>query len=124
MEPHRKESGPHWVQWGMTEGSGEHAMVQGDKVQTRADDGSAEGGGGEGSRQVREAHLGGRTERRGCGKAPGSNSCFRGCGQTQLSELQTSTTPFATKPSSATPAPRGTPASLAGLELFEEWVWQ
>ena len=48
MEPHRKETGPHWVQWGMTEGSGEHAMVQGDKVQTGADDGSAEGGGGEG----------------------------------------------------------------------------
>lgn len=65
---------------------------------------------GEESRQVQEARLGGTTAKWERGKAPGSDTCFKGCGQSQVPELQQSKTPFASELGSAPPAPRGAPA--------------
>lgn len=88
MEPHHKDDGPHPCAMG-NQKSGGHAMVQERPSPGREENGSTGGEGREGKQTDRyKRHLEGGTEWWRCGRASGSNSCFKGSGKTCVFGLQ------------------------------------
>lgn len=75
-----------WVQWGMTEGPGEQAVVRGDQVQAREDDGSVRWGR---ERSTFRGKKGKVAEREGPARC------------SHLGDTGSTTGPFASKPNSA-----------------------